>query len=51
MGGSMGIAWWDVIRYHTANPHHFPFLRYYMQPVLVFIPYLMHGVLNQQMNF
>jgi len=31
----MGVAWWDVIGYHTIYPLHFPFLRYYMQPVSV----------------
>jgi len=25
----------DVIGYHTTYPHHFPFSRYYMQPMLV----------------
>jgi len=35
LGGAMGVAWWDVIGYHTVYPQHFPFLRYCMQPVSV----------------
>jgi len=29
MGGAMGMAWQDVIGYHTTYPHHFSFQRYY----------------------
>ena len=28
LGGAMGVAWWDVMGYHTIYPQHFPFLRY-----------------------
>lgn len=29
MGEAMGMAWQDVIGYHTTYPYHFSFQRYY----------------------
>ena len=42
LGGAMGVAWWEVIGYHTIYPYHCLFQRYHIQPVLVFIQSLMH---------
>lgn len=41
-GNGRGVQW-EVIGYHNACPYHFPFQRYFMQPVLVGIQSLVNA--------
>jgi len=49
----MGVAWWEVIGYHTLHiPISFSSQRYYMQVFLVLIPILygVHSVVHVMFN-
>jgi len=40
LGWEMGVACWEVIGYHTKNPYHFSFQRYYMKHIFSAYPVL-----------
>jgi len=40
LGGAMGVACWEVIRYHIKNPYHFSFQRHYLKCVFGVHPVL-----------